>query len=294
MKLASGGFVVGSLKTSKPPLGWVMSDGPGCMERFARNPMLLPAQRTFIFQEEEERIDMETALLLHRHHRNAFSEFSDFASERMDPLAGFSREEFLGITHSTCPGLSAIGKSSWPWKNTDPGVTFDAGITLGVHANRIEKSIVVITMSARYPMIHLAWLWALQTRAIRLLPVFVIRQPMLIMGIDPEKSDGTQIEVIYSDRSSKINFGLLRSQHLQEQAQVIVAVPRTLDAWLASDVGKPVSHDWSQHALFSLARVDQKNVFRPVRDDDSVLRKLREMRLESSEMGTSDGSQQAA
>ncbi len=285
---------MGNPDTSRAPLGWVMSDGPGCMERLAKNPATLPALRTFIFQEEEERIDMETALLLHRYHRKAITEFPEFASDRMDPLAGFSREELLGITHNTCPGMSTIGKSSWPWKNTDPGVTFDAGITLGIHANGADKSIIVITMSARYPMIHLAWLWALQTQAIRLLPIFVLKRPMLIMGVDPEKSDATQIEVAYTDQLSKTNFGLFRSQYFQEQSQVVVAAPRTLDAWLASDVGKPVSHEWTHHALFTLVRVGKKNVFRPVRDDNSILSKLRKMSFQSSEIGTSDMSQQAA
>lgn len=142
------------------------------MEQLAKNPKRLTGLRTFVFQEEEERIDMETSLLLHRHHRNAFLQFPEFATERMDPLYDFSKEEIFEITSNTCPGLHSISKTSWPWKNTETGVTFDAGVTLGVHPKQPEKSIVVITLSARYPMIHLTWLWALQIQAIRLLPVF--------------------------------------------------------------------------------------------------------------------------
>lgn len=117
---------------------------------------------------------------------------------------------------------------------------------------------------------------------------------MLILCIDPDKPDGTQIEVSFSDPSSKASFQVFRSRSLQEKAQVVVAVPRTLDAWLASDVGKKVSHDWEQHALFSLVRVGNKNLFRPVSDVQSVLRKLREMRLESFAIGTSTMFQQVA
>jgi len=126
--------------SNKPPFAWVMRDGPGTFGRLADNPWLLHGRHARVFKNDEERIGIETSLFMHQHHRLAFSEFPDFASEFMDPLAGLSRREILGITPSTCPQLPVTSKSSWPWKRTDTSTPFDAGITMGTQADNPEKT----------------------------------------------------------------------------------------------------------------------------------------------------------
>ncbi|MDD2750718.1 MULTISPECIES: hypothetical protein [Acidithiobacillus] len=273
-------------ESNKPPFAWVM-DGPGTFDGLARNPSLLPARHTKVINNDEERIEIETSLFLHQHHRLAFSEFPDFASWEADPLEGLSRKELLEMTSNTCPQLPAIDKSSWPWKRTDSSVTFNAGITMGFQEDKSEKNIFIITMSAKYPMNHLAWLWALQKGAIRLLPIMTIRHPMLVMIIDPDKADSTQLEVIYDDPGNQISSRLRRAQQLKEHRLMLLAVPRTMKTWLASDDGEPCSQDWSNHALFLLEPVGQRCALRPFKQDSVLLNKLSTKTFVSSKMGSS-------
>ncbi len=272
---------------SKPFLGCIVSDDPDCIKNLSRQPTSLSAQHTFVFQVEEERIDLETALMLHRYHDKAFQVFPEFSSDRMDPVAGLPKEKYLSLSKDTCPDFGAINKSSWPWKNIDPGVTFDAGLTLGLPANSSQAPILLITISARYPMIHLAWLWALQKESVRLFPLFVVDKALMIMGVDWDKPWRTQIEITFLDQASKLIFNLLRPRHVQETLIPVLAVPRTLESWLESDSGGQINHCWNNHALFRLVRAKGQTLYKPVRDDEMIRKMLSGRELQSSEISTS-------
>lgn len=270
----------------KPRFGWVIEESDGhSFGSLAKRPSSWPAQRTWVFDEEEERINWETSLFLHRNHKKAFSQFPEFATHRADPFFGASKEEVFAITPATCPQLLPVGRTWWPWQNTDPGVTFDAGVTLALPSaeRKEEDPVVIITISARYPMIHLAWLWALTSSKVHLAPIFVVRQPMLIMAVDPDKPYGTQIEIPFRDEVYKTFFPLLRSSGLQTNARVFFAVPKTEKAWLDSEAGNPVSRRWDEHALIALAPV-RGAIHRPKADDKSICTRLSRMNLVSSNM----------
>ena len=261
-----------NLKMASDSLGWVVSDGPGCMERLARKPMQLPSRHTFIFNEDEERVDAEAALMLHRHHKLAFKTFPGFSDENTDVFYGMPKEDLLSMRFS---GRS-LKKSDWPWRTSESGATFDASVSLGFSRNGIgtesqKPAMIIMNMSARYPMIHLAWLWALESQSITLSPIFSSKMAMMIMAIHCHAEESAQVEFVYNDEPSRTIVSLM-SQPVVGRSTMVLAVPIHIDAWLSANPGTTAVTDWSNHALYQLVKKGQQYKLKPVRDDE-VLRR---------------------
>lgn len=266
----------------------VLVNGPGdTFFDLARSPSALPAYRTVVVSDEEDRIDFQTAAMLHKHHERAFAEFPAFASDLWDPTYGMEPKELRLLTKDNSIGLDKLSKDQWPWRNTDPGVTFDAGVAMSVDKENTKEKVIVITMAAERPMIHLSWLWALHTKSIRLSPVFVIQQPMLIMAIDPHLHCGTQVEIAFPDEQSRKRFPVIRVLADDRNLRLVLAVPKTIDAWMNSAPGLLAPKIWSEYALYSLVKLGGRAIYRPEREDEMLQKKLGRMEWGDTLMGSS-------
>lgn len=264
----------------------VLVNGPGdTFFDLARSPSALPAYKTVVVSDEEDRVDFQTAVMLHKHHGRAFQEFPAFATDEWDPTYGMDTTELRALTKDNSIGLDSLSKGQWPWRNTDPGVTFDAGVAMSV--GKENAKVIVITMAAERPMINLAWLWALHTKSIRVSPFFVIRQPMLIMAIDPHLYCGTQVEVGFPDEQSRKRFPMLRILAEDRNLRLVLAVPKTIDAWMNSAPGLFAPKVWSEYALFSLVKLGGRAIYRPEREDEMLQKKLGRMEWGDTLMGSS-------
>lgn len=230
--------------TPKPLLGWAIG-GIDCFSRLAMNPMDIPAEHTFVFECEEERMDMEASLFMHKYHPDAFVQFPDFATDRADPLYGTPEDEFTLMDHHTCPGITPMSADTWPWIFGQPKPVFDIVVAPMIvpvdHNANTGVMKMVAVLSARYPMTHLALLWALHENTAH-------------MRVTHDTSSHEASVRVNQDGQGEIT--IVDHVDVPDEKTVsvtipwVIALPTYMDEWYEADIRAHADCNWDRYVVF--------------------------------------------